>query len=357
MWFLEGYLDGGERLWRTVIRHSPWTTGRDPSCDLLLTSDRVSSNHAVLEKRSANALWIIDRGSLNGTFVNLERLSGARRLEEGDLIHFADQEFRVGVLDQRASGGQTTVLGPEELRSTIPGKTREFKIMLQEQNLEAVFQPIVSLADGSLHAYEQLGRGFLGGERKGVKELFAIAESLSLELDLSESLRHFGVEIARRQALSRLFVNTHPQELRHLDRLTRDLELLRQEAPDVDMVVEIHESAAPDIVSLKKLGVILADLSIDIAFDDFGTGQARLMELADATPKYVKFDVVWLADSDAGRRQALMAYLLTLCRDLGIVTVAEGIETAEQAAMLREMHLDLAQGYFFGRPAPLPTAP
>jgi EAL domain-containing protein (putative c-di-GMP-specific phosphodiesterase class I) len=355
MWFLEGYLDGGERLWRTVIRRSPWTVGRAPSCDLPLTSDRVSSNHATLEQRGPSEIWLVDRGSLNGTFVNLERLTGARRLQEGDIVHFADQEFRLGLLSQgpASEGGQTTVLKSGELRSTIPGKTREFKIMLEKGNLEALLQPVVAAADGSPHAHELLGRGYLAGEAKGAKELFSIAESLGLATELSESLRRSGVREALPHGLSPLFVNTHPEELGHLDRLTKDLAQLRQEAPDTELVIEIHESAAADISALKQLRGTLAELRIDIAFDDFGTGQARLMELADATPKFVKFDVAWLADSDDGRRQALMGFLLTLCRDLGIITVAEGIETADQARMIRDMGFDLAQGYYFGRPAPL----
>jgi len=354
MWFLEGYLDGGERLQRVVIRHSPWTAGRAPSSDLLLTSERVSFNHAVVEERSGSELWILDQGSLNGTFINLHRVHQPQRLDEGDIVHFADQEFRIGQLSEIAEGGQTMILSPDELQSKIPGKTREFRIMLQEKNLEAMFQPIVSLVDESLHAYEQLGRGMLGGESKGASELFAIAESIDLQSDLSESFRQCAIEVARKKGVKCLFVNTHPEELLHPDRLIRDMEAHRREAPDLDLVIEIHESAAPDLLAMKELGAVLADLNIDIAFDDFGTGQARLMELADATPKYVKFDISWLADSDAGRRQALMAFLITLCRDLGIVTIAEGIETAEQAEMIREMKFDLAQGYYFGRPAPLP---
>lgn len=355
IWHLEGYLDGGDHFWRTALRFFPFSVGRDPLCELTLRSHRVSSRHATFEEKDGE-LWIADAGSLNGTFVNLERIVDRRRLREGDIVHFADQEFRIGLQRTTATsvGGQTLILPSEELRVTLPGETKELKEMLERGELEARFQPLVTVPDGRVQAHELLGGGQLGGKSRAAGHLFRIAESVDLAVTLSESLRSFGVEAGRDLGAHRLFVNTHPLELRRPDRLVAQLEASREAAPDLELVVEIHESAVTDIPSLKRLGSTLAAMGIEIAFDDFGTGQARLMELADATPRYVKFDVAWLAATDDGRRETLMGFLLSLCKDLEITTVAEGVETAGQAATVSTLGFDLVQGYYFGRPESRP---
>src|SRR4029079_7912303 len=100
------------------------------------------------------------------------------------------------------------------------------------------------------------------------------------------------------------------------------------------------------------------DLKMKLAYDDFGAGQARLNELVEARPDYVKFDRNLSSDVDtaaAGRRQ-LIESLVNMCRKLGIVTLAEGVENAGEAEACRRVGFELMQGYFFGRPNQLESA-
>lgn len=356
-WFLEGYLDGGDRLWRTRLGTNPFIIGRGPGCDLVLPADGVSFHHAELQSREDGDLWVVDQGSRNGTFLNGRRLDSEARLEEGDLLRFANQEFRLG--RQQAVnplGGQTISLSSEDFEPRLLGQGRALEEMLRNREVLAFFQPLVSLPDQRVFGFEHLGRGRLEGEVTSPGKLFSIAEAVGLEARLNRLLREVGFEEAARLPPDcKLFINTHPRELEDVAALVASLESCRGVAPELDLVVEIHETAVTDLAVFRHLRQELGARGVDIAFDDFGTGQARLVELADATPRYLKFDVVWLSEGAGARRGALLQSLLGLAKDLGIETVLEGVETADQAQKAGLYGFDYAQGYFYGRPAPAST--
>ncbi len=97
----------------------------------------------------------------------------------------------------------------------------------------------------------------------------------------------------------------------------------------------------------------LAAMGVKLAYDDFGTGQARLLELAEAPPDYLKFDrrfVTGIDQAPASRRR-LVASLVAAARELLVQTVAEGVETPAEAEVCERLGFNLAQGYHFGRPA------
>ena len=109
-------------------------------------------------------------------------------------------------------------------------------------------------------------------------ELFSIAESANREIDLSEAFRDFGLNAFASMLAGRtLFINAHPKET-YSDQFVGALACLRQRYPALDIVVELHESAATDIERLRQLANRqLARMDIRFAYDDFGAGQARLL--------------------------------------------------------------------------------
>src|SRR5262249_19613834 len=94
-WYLEARLRGGSGVNRIRIDKLPFRIGRGQGVDLKLASRSVSSEHAEIywDERTAE-LRIRDLGSTNGTFVNNERCAQSL-LTDGDIVHFADVEFRV----------------------------------------------------------------------------------------------------------------------------------------------------------------------------------------------------------------------------------------------------------------------
>ena len=103
---------------------------------------------------------------------------------------------------------------------------------------------------------------------------------------------------------------------------------------------------------MQELRNELRRLRIRLAFDDFGAGQSRLVELTEVAPDFVKFDIGLIRDiHTSAPRQQLLESFVKLSRDLGIITLAEGIECAAEAETCRQLGFDLGQGYLFGRPA------
>ncbi len=128
-------------------------------------------------------------------------------------------------------------------------------------------------------------------------------------------------------------------------------------APNVDLILEIHESALTDIDFITRLRGRLLEINVGVAYDDFGAagGQARLYELAEAPPHYLKFDrrfVTKLHEAPTPR-QRLVSSLVAAARELLVKTVAEGVETEEEAAACMRAGFLFAQGYHFGRPGPV----
>jgi EAL domain-containing protein (putative c-di-GMP-specific phosphodiesterase class I) len=359
-WHLESLEDGG-RLRRVSIHHLPFRIGRRPGLELTLPADSVSKAHAEIYW-DGGGLRLRDLGSTNGTFVNGEPVEDVA-IREGDVLHFADYEFRVGAPraeEARPAGNEeppTTVsLGRRQLSHRFVPGTLELKELLKDEAVTMVFQPIVLLPRGTADAYEALGRGRHPRLPESPLELFRIAESMGAEAELSRLFRRKAVELVRhRTDIPTLFLNTHPVELSRPG-LLESLEELRRLAPHQDLALEIHESVLTRPSALAELRTLLSESNISLAYDDFGAGQARLLELAEAPPHYLKFDrrfVDGVEKPDALNRRQLLGSLVEVARDMRVRTIAEGIETAAEARICAEIGFSHGQGYHFGRPVPV----
>ena len=104
-----------------------------------------------------------------------------------------------------------------------------------------------------------------------------------------------------------------------------------------------------------RIRSLLDDLEMKLAYDDFGAGQSRFKELIRFPPDYIKFDgsmVHGLAEASEARR-SLIVSLTDLTRDLGIVTIAEGVETEADAQACAASGFNLLQGFHTGGLEPL----
>ena len=152
-----------------------------------------------------------------------------------------------------------------------------------------------------------------------------------------------------------IFLNTHPIELEEPELLTLSLLEVRETYPHQAFTLEIHESAVTDPRRMRELQAALKDLNMRIAYDDFGAGQARLIELVDVPPDYLKFDIQLIKNihTSSIQRQKMLQSLARMVHELGIESIAEGIECEEESTTLLEMGFRLGQGYYLGRPGPI----
>ena len=217
------------------------------------------------------------------------------------------------------------------------------------------FQPIVELPSGHVVGHEALGRGIHPGLSASPADLFRTAAAIGAEAELSRLFRRkVGETLAGRSELSDVFVNTHPVELLQPG-LIESLEDLPRMAPHVAFTIEIHEGAIVNVGAMVELKAALRDRGMRIAYDDFGAGQARLIELGEAPPDLLKFDIRFIrgvSEAPASRTRLLRS-LVQIVRDLGAEPVAEGVESQAEAEACADLGFTRAQGYYFGRPRSL----
>lgn len=328
----------------------PFRVGRRTDLSLCLYRNSVSCLHAEFCTQGSS-LFLTDLQSTNGTYRNGDRVNGQVEIREDDLIQFADMPFRVG--RQLSEFDSRTI--PEDVCDRALGLV-QFDKLLSQRALVPYFQPLVDLRDKHTVAYEILNRSRLIGLQTPAA-MFHAAAQLGLEVELSRMMRIEGVRTSAMFAEPpHVFVNTHPEELAG-EGLIEAMKSLRRIAGSQRITVEIHEAAVADASTLKELRAELSDLHMSLAFDDFGAGQARLHELAEVRPDYLKFDRQMIQDIHKGssQRQQMLAHLVQLVAELGIVPLAEGIECEEEGSVCRELGFVLAQGFCYGRPAPVPV--
>ncbi|MBP86791.1 MAG: diguanylate phosphodiesterase [Planctomycetaceae bacterium] len=347
VWFLVGQLgpagNNGEQA-HVPINTAHFTVGRRADASLCLPYRTVSSSHAELITTD-HTLTLEDFGSTNGTYVNGERLQGSIELKQDDLVQFADVALRVR---RQATEGSTATLKEDEALALV-----QFDKLMGERQVTPYYQPIIDLTSGETIGYEVLGRSRLFGIETP-SAMFRAAAKLNVEVQLSNMLRWEG--ILQSSSFARpphLFVNTHPREMCE-DGLIESLRDIRNLRPTQAITLEIHEGSITDIERMMALREALTDIDVRLAYDDFGSGQARLLELIKVQPDYLKFDIALIRNIDqaSSQQQQLVSTLVYMVRDLGVMSLAEGVETKGEADVCSELGFELGQGFFFGKPAP-----
>ncbi len=353
-------VEGGKRL-RLPIYPRPFQIGRRHGLGLTLPSESVSKEHAEIYQRG-QTLCVRDLHSTNGTFVNRKRVDNVP-IYPGDILHFAHFEFRLG----RRESDKDTINGEsDEERGTLAlgggidlphhfiKGTRELEELLHEGAVMPTFWAIVTLPGGTLAGYEVRGRGRYPGLSEDPAELFRIAAGIGVEADLSRLIRRKALElVGKRTDLPPLFLDAHSAELDGSG-LSNSLRELRTLAPSLELTLEIHETAVADPASIANLRAWLYELHIGLAYDDFRTSQARLLQLGELPPDYLMFEprFVRRIDQAPPSRRRLLTSLVSAARDLMVITVAKGVETAAEADVCTKIGFTHAQGSFFGRPIP-----
>ena len=222
--------------------------------------------------------------------------------------------------------------------------------ILRGQAFAPVFQPIVSLADRTIIGFEALTR-FTDGTAPQAR--FAEAAALHRGLDLETSTLTAALEAASGLPPGCwVSVNVSPA-------LVLEGQALRRlvEGSPAQLVLELTEHDRVD--DYGELTAALDELRplSRLSVDDAGSGFASLRHVVMLEPDFVKLDQSWVAGiHDDPARQALVAGLSHFAGRTGSVLIAEGIETDPERGMLAELHVDLGQGFLFGKPEPIGLA-
>lgn len=345
-WLLCGHLHDDEPVRNIRVESTPFVVGRRDDASLTIPCPTVSGRHAELTVQE-NQLFVRDLQSRNGTFVNGERIEGSFRLGPGDLVQFARSIFRVVA----GAGSRVTCTINNEEAADRALALIQFDKLVTDREVLPHYQPIVDIASGETIGYEILGRSRLFGLTTP-DAMFGAAAVLDLEAELSRILRYEGVRAAAMPGDGILFANTHPIEMNDIALLEFSLREILPLAGNRKVVLEIHEKSVTCVGQMRELHAALDELGVGLAYDDFGAGQARLLELVEVPPDYLKFDIGLIRDIDQApaSRQKMLAALVEMVRELNVLALAEGVETENELAVCRQLGFDLVQGFVYGRP-------
>lgn len=351
MWFLAGPMNPNQPVRHVPVHMTHFLVGRASDNTLCLSSRTVSSTHAELIGTDAS-LTLRDLASTNGTYVNGKRVAGVVELAADDLIQFGDVAYRVLKHTSQHEAGTLCEDVTDQAMALV-----QFDRLMSEEAVIPHYQPVVDLRGGENEAiigFEVLVRSRVHGLETPA-QMFSTAAQLNLEIQLSQMVRRKAIQETRSFASSpHLFLNTHPKELEHPG-LIESMKLLRELNGSQQITLEIHEKAIADAAAMRELRAALRDLDMGLAFDDFGAGQARLAELSDVQPDYIKFDISLIRKLHEAslEHRRMLATLVQMVREMGVLSLAEGIECEAVRDLCVELGFELAQGFYFGKPSPL----
>jgi len=211
------------------------------------------------------------------------------------------------------------------------------------------FQPIVVAATRRVFAYEAL----LRTDDEGINNpgaVIGLAEELGCVWELDGWIRQLASLQLEGMGDATVLINTHPQSLED-PALFADSNPLHAFASQI--VLEITERQSLEKPELLRDQVAkLRERGYRIAVDDLGAGYAGLTSISMLTPDIVKFDMELMRDiHTSATKTKLVGAMTSLCQELGILTVAEGIETEGEHQTAVELGCDLLQGFYYGLPA------
>jgi diguanylate cyclase (GGDEF)-like protein/PAS domain S-box-containing protein len=235
---------------------------------------------------------------------------------------------------------------------------RDLRRAVEREEFEVNYQPLVELQTGEVVGVEALARW--RHPERGLVDAEEFTE-MAEETGLIRPIGRLVVEVACQQAKEwreryperspLLSVNLSASQFgQQPDLVTEVLEKIGLEASALQL--EITERAVMDDAefSLSKLKE-LKGLGVSLAIDDFGMGYSCLYHLKHMPIDFLKIDrsfIVGLGEDQGD--EAIVSGTVGLSHALGVIAVAEGVETADQYAMLKELGCDLAQGYYFAKP-------
>jgi len=263
---------------------------------------------------------------------------------------------------KRGGGARYSVFEPSmkeraERRGSVEAGLRR---ALLEGELFVVYQPIVDLASGDCVAAEALVRW--RHPSRGIVppvEFIEVAEETGLigplgEFVLNEACREFvhWRRVLGDRAPRTMSVNLSRAQLANPALVSQVAQALRASGmPAVNLQLEVTETLAAQDPHVQVRLHELKALGLTLALDDFGTGYSSLASLHLLPVDVVKIDRSFVSQAETSpHHRVLIAATVRVARSLGMRTVAEGIETEGQAAVLARLQCDKGQGYLFAKP-------
>ncbi|WP_051222968.1 putative bifunctional diguanylate cyclase/phosphodiesterase [Conexibacter woesei] len=365
-----GHAAGDELLVECARRFDLVVRGSDTAARLggdefaVLLEDNGDAEAAALQLAARLREALDAPVELEGRTVHVEASIGIAVVSQtavtpADVVRNAD----IAMYKAKEHGGSDLVVFRPEMLHAARERLdlrEDLRHALERDELALHYQPVVGLGDRGVTCLEALlrwthpGHGDISPAR-----FIPVAEESGLIVGIGEwvlerACRDLGALRAQIPGV-RVAVNVSAVQLREPGFPERVAAILEQCGTDArDLVIELTESVFADDDATAEALRRLRALGLALSVDDFGTGYSSLSYLRRLDVDSVKIDRSFVAGLGGEPRDAaLVRSIIELGHALGLTMVAEGVEEADQEAFLREAGCDLAQGWLFGRPAPL----
>jgi EAL domain-containing protein (putative c-di-GMP-specific phosphodiesterase class I) len=242
-----------------------------------------------------------------------------------------------------------------ELEKGLQARERGRRVLdvILHENLTTRYEPIVELETGNPIGYEALTRGPADSPLHTPDRLFAQAGEVGLLFELDCLCRRLAFDGAScLPSGSKLFLNCLPTSIGDPNLRDEGLRanLEKYQIDPENLVLEISErESIENFAIFRELRDAYREYGVQIAIDDAGAGYASLEAVMEIAPDYMKADMTLVRgiDTDPPRREVVNG-LRGVAERIGAEVIAEGIETAEELRVIRELGIRYGQGYFFG---------
>ena len=332
----------------------------DPAADVIVCDLNMPGMDGIEFLQAVSALSmslsvILLSGEGTRVMHTVQKLLGAGKLKVLGALEKPATRDELHALLQRWKPGVTTL--PEPLHVY---KTADLWLAARHDEWVLHYQPKVDLKSGAIVGVEALVRwrhpshGLIYPDRFiGVAEDCGAIQGLTYWVCREALRQQMQWRLAGRSL--KMAINVSMENLRAKDFAPRLAAISRDAgAAPQDVVLEVTESRlmAPESTPLESL-VRLRLQRFGLSIDDFGTGHSSLAQLRDVPFTELKVDRSFVSGA---RNNAIIRPMLEgsigIARRLGMQSVAEGVETADDWNLMREIDCDLAQGYFVARPMP-----
>jgi len=293
--------------------------------------------------------------------VRLSFKIGGVRLTDVALGERPDRVLQLAESAAAESVGPVNFAGAKHRAAAIAEDTVLLQLIeaVEQGSIDLHYQPLVDARSGRFTGFEALARWSLpAGVAVEPAQFMAMADRYGQAFPLGEQLL--------RKACSTccdyvgidpdflLHVNVSPVQLTHpLFEVCVNDALRLSGMPPKNLCLEITEAAVADPQVIGPKIARIRRSGVRFALDDFGMGYSSLSHIRRLPVDAIKIDRFFVSgNGDDIADPPIVRTVTTLAKELGLVVVAEGVETAEQARFLRELGCDVLQGYYFGRPAP-----
>jgi len=242
-----------------------------------------------------------------------------------DLLRLADRALHIS-----KKSGEKIHVGEEEYH-------------IDEKSVKLVFQPVIDVRSNHVFGYEALGRDPQG--KLNILELFKRYQAIGKLEDLKSLCFKMALNAAREAGLQKLFINVDFNILRNMKEISKP--------QDMEVILEISEKEVlDDVENQLKIAQRWRNKGFKFAIDDFGAGFISLPFIAQLVPEYIKIDrsTILQSVSSIQFREFLKDLIQAMSNYSTEGIIAEGIETEQELQVVKELGLDLVQGFLLGRP-------